>query len=162
MAFVYYVVLSPWGELLEACPWLRGTWTYYYFLFPTRGMCWQVGQIGKMDDVFPELGWIMNFSRCHGWNKCVCVCLFVCCDWQYIYTQATKATRLRPRDHYTSSTLIGGKGGSWSKFASHYAWGTNGVWECKMDVKCTWIPTWHQMDHVSCSLRSFFKTTSWR
>ena len=21
--------------------------------------------------------------------------------------------------------------------------------ECKMDVKSTWIPTWHQMDHVS-------------
>ena len=36
-----------------------------------------------------------------------------------------------------------------SKFASHYAWGTNGVCECKMDVKSTWIPTWHRMDHVS-------------
>ena len=41
---------------------------------------------------------------------------------------------------------------SQSKFAFHYAWGTNGVCECKMDVKCTWIPTWHQMtmfhDHL--------------
>ena len=26
--------------------------------------------------------------------------------------------------------------------------GTNGVRKCKMDVKCTWIPTWHQMDYV--------------
>ena len=32
-----------------------------------------------------------------------------------------------------------------SKFASHYAWGTNKVCECmicSMDVKSTWIPTW--------------------
>ena len=49
-----------------------------------------------------------------------------------------------------------------SKLASHYAWGTNGVCECKMDVKSTWIPTWHQMDHVSWSLGLFSKTTSWR
>ena len=41
------------------------------------------------------------------------------------------------------------KRGSWSKFASHYAWGTNGICECKMDVKSTWISTWHWMDHVS-------------
>ena len=26
-----------------------------------------------------------------------------------------------------------------SKFTSHYAWGTNRVCECKMDVKSTWI-----------------------
>ena len=29
-----------------------------------------------------------------------------------------------------------------SKFASHYAWGTNGVCEYKMDVKSTWIPSY--------------------
>ena len=34
-----------------------------------------------------------------------------------------------------------------SKFASHYVWGTNGVCECKVDVKSTWIPTWHRMVH---------------
>ena len=50
-----------------------------------------------------------------------------------------------------------------SKFASHYAWGTNGVLcECKMDVKSTWILTWYQMDHVSWSLGLFSKTISWR
>ena len=27
-----------------------------------------------------------------------------------------------------------------SKFASHYPWGTNGVCECKMDVKSAWTP----------------------
>ena len=42
-----------------------------------------------------------------------------------------------------------------SKFASYYAWGTNGVCECKMDVKFTWISTWHQMVHVSWSLGLF-------
>ena len=40
------------------------------------------------------------------------------------------------------------KGWSRSKFTSHYTWGTNGACECKMDVKSTWIPTWHRMDHV--------------
>jgi hypothetical protein len=35
--------------------------------------------------------------------------------------------------------------------------GTNGVCECKMDAKSTWIPTWHQMDHVSWSLGLFSK-----
>ena len=34
------------------------------------------------------------------------------------------------------------------KFASHHTWGTNGVCECRMDVKSAWITTWHQMDHV--------------
>ena len=48
------------------------------------------------------------------------------------------------------------------KFASHYAQGTNGISECKMDVKSTWILTWHQMDHVSWLLGLFSKTTSWR
>ena len=52
---------------------------------------------------------------------------------------------------------------SWSKFAaSHYACGTNGVCKCKMDVKPTWIPTWHQVDYVSWSLGLFSKTTSQR
>jgi hypothetical protein len=44
--------------------------------------------------------------------------------------------------------------------ASRYAWGTNGVCECKMDVKSTWIPTWHPMDHVSWSLGLFFQKPS--
>ena len=44
-----------------------------------------------------------------------------------------------------------------SKFASHYPWGANGVCECKMDVKSTWIPTWHRMDHVSMVTCTMFK-----
>ena len=35
---------------------------------------------------------------------------------------------------------------------------TEYVSECTMDVKCTWIPTWHRMDHVSWSFGFFFKT----
>ena len=46
---------------------------------------------------------------------------------------------------------------SWFKCALHYAWGTNWVSECKMDVKSTWIPTWHQTNHVSWSLGIFCK-----
>ena len=59
-----------------------------------------------------------------------------------------------------SSTLIGWKRHSWSKFASRYAWRTNIVCECKMDVKSTCIPTWHQVGHVSWSLGLFLKSTS--
>ena len=44
-----------------------------------------------------------------------------------------------------------------SKFASRYAWGTDRVSECKVDVKSTWIPTWHRIDHVSWWLGSFSK-----
>ena len=49
-----------------------------------------------------------------------------------------------------------------SKFTSHYAWGTNGVCECKMDIKWTLVPMWYQMYHVSWSLGFFSKPTSWR
>jgi hypothetical protein len=34
--------------------------------------------------------------------------------------RATSHTRLTARDHYTSSTLVGGKGGASPKFASRY------------------------------------------
>jgi hypothetical protein len=73
--------------------------------------------------------------------------------------KATSHMRLRARDHYTSSTHWW-KRWSWSKFASHYAWGTNGVCERKMDVKSICMPTWHQMDHVSWLLGLFSKTAS--
>ena len=72
--------------------------------------------------------------------------------------RATSHTRLWARDHYTSNTLIGRKDGAWSKLASHYAWETNEIRECKMDVKSTWIPTWHQMDQVSWSLENHLLT----
>ena len=42
-------------------------------------------------------------------------------------------------------------------WASHYAWGANGVCECKMDVESTWISIWHWMDCVSWSLGLFLK-----
>ena len=66
--------------------------------------------------------------------------------------RVTSHMRLKARDHYTSSTLIGGKGRACSS-----AWGTNIVCGCKMDVKSTWIPTWHRMDRVSWSLDYFQK-----
>ena len=45
-----------------------------------------------------------------------------------------------------------------SKFATSHcdAWGTNRVCECTMDVKFTWILTWHLMYHVfMCHLDCF-------
>ena len=66
-----------------------------------------------------------------------------------IKVRATAYTRLKACDHYLHF-----KHSHWwkwwrrSNFAtSHYAWGTNGVCECKMDVKSTWTPTWHWMDN---------------
>ena len=66
--------------------------------------------------------------------------------FQEIRPRATSHTGLRARDHYTSSSLVGGKRRSRSKFALHNTWRTHGVYEWKMDVKSTWILTWHQID----------------
>ena len=63
-------------------------------------------------------------------------------------------------DHHTSSTLIGGNGGAGgpsSLLHPTLEGRTEYVCECKMDVKSTWIPTWHQMDHVSWSLQLYPK-----
>ena len=54
-------------------------------------------------------------------------------------------------DDYTSSTLIGRKGGAGPSSLHTALEGPNGVRECKMDVKSTWIATWHRMDK-SCFL----------
>ena len=63
---------------------------------------------------------------------------------------APSHVRLRAHDHYyTSSTLIGGKGGA-SGPSSLLPTTLEGPMEytseCKMDGKSTWIPTWHRMD----------------
>ena len=81
---------------------------------------------------------------------------------QYTTLRATSHTRLRARDQITPSTLIGGKGGAGPSSLHTTLEGPNRVCECKMDVTSTWIPTWHEMDHVSWSLGLFPKTASWR
>ena len=64
--------------------------------------------------------------------------------------RATSHTRPRACDHYTSSILISEKGGAGPNLLRTKLEGpTKYICECKMDVKSTWIPTWHQMDHVS-------------
>ena len=73
---------------------------------------------------------------------------------------ATSHMRLRASDCYTSSTLIGGKGGAGP---SSLEGPMEGVCECKMvDVKSTWIPIGHRMEHVSWLLGLFSKTSFWR
>jgi hypothetical protein len=72
--------------------------------------------------------------------------------------RTTSHTRLRAHEHYTSSTLIGGKGGAGPSLLHTALEGpTEYISECKMDVKSTWIPTWHPMDLVSWSLDYFQK-----
>ena len=65
-------------------------------------------------------------------------------------TESPQPVHFKPSDWWKRRT--------WYKVTSHYTWGTNGVCGCKMDVKSTWTPTWHRMDHVSWSLGSFSKT----
>ena len=76
--------------------------------------------------------------------------------------QAHSHTRLPARDQYTSGTLIGGKGRadgpSSLPHSSTLEGPTEYISECKMDVKSTWFPTWHQMGHVSWSLGLVSKT----
>ena len=49
--------------------------------------------------------------------------------------RATSHTRVRARDHYTSSTLVGGKGGAGPNSLHTRLEGPNRVCECKMVVK---------------------------
>ena len=58
--------------------------------------------------------------------------------------RATSHTILRAYDHYTSSTLIGGKGGAGpSSLHNTHEGQMEYTSECEMDVRSTWIPTWH-------------------
>ena len=82
-------------------------------------------------------------------------------EWSEL--KATSHMILRACDHYTSSTLIGGKGGAGPSLLHASLEGpTEYMCECKMDVKSTWIPTWCRMDHVSWPLGVFSKITSWK
>ena len=74
-------------------------------------------------------------------------------------------TRLRARDHDISSILVSGKRGAGpsSLLYTMLEGPTEHICGCKMNVKSTWIPTWHRIDHVSWSLGLFLKeNTSWR
>ena len=78
-------------------------------------------------------------------------------------SRATLHTRLRARDRCTPSTLVGGKGGAGPSSLHTTLEGPTECVKCKMmDVKSTWISTWHRMDRVSWSLGVYSKTTSWR
>ena len=73
--------------------------------------------------------------------------------WFHSSLRATSHTRQRAGDQYTSSTFIGGKGiAGPSSLHTMLEGPAEYTSECKMDVESTWIPTWHRMDHVSCSL----------
>ena len=74
----------------------------------------------------------------------------------WVFTlMATSHTRLRAHDWYTSSTLIGGKGGVGPSSLHTTLEGPAEYVSCKMDVKSTWIPMRHAMDHASRSLGLF-------
>jgi hypothetical protein len=78
-------------------------------------------------------------------------------SWCWGHLRATSHMRLRAHDHYTSRHSHWWKRRNRSRFTSHYACGTNGVCECKMDVRSTWISTWYKMDHIHGHLDYFQK-----
>ena len=58
--------------------------------------------------------------------------------------------------NYTSSALIGGEGRAGpSSLHTTLEGPTEYIRERKMDVRSTWTPTWHRMDHVSWSFGLF-------
>jgi hypothetical protein len=127
------------------------TWPHLWFWY---SWLWEI--ISTIDRTNQKLlSLLLNLSHIPGSNK----------SWES--QQITKA-----KGHFTHESVSPWplhskhshlwKRQSRSKFASHYAWGTDKVCECRMDLKSSWIPTWHQMDHVSWSLGLFSKTTSWR
>jgi hypothetical protein len=69
--------------------------------------------------------------------------------------RATSHTRLRAHGNYTSSTFIGGKGRAGTSSIHTLIEGPRECYECKMDVRSTWIPTWHLVDYVSWPLGLF-------
>jgi hypothetical protein len=77
------------------------------------------------------------------------------CPWK---SKAASHTRLRAHDHCTSSTLIGGKGRAGPSSLHTTLEGPTKYVNGKMEVKSTWIPTWHQMDRVPWSLDYFQKS----
>ena len=74
--------------------------------------------------------------------------------------RATSHTRLGARDHYISSTLIGGKGsgatGPSSLLHTMFEGPTDWGCECKVGLRFTWVPWWHRMVHLAWSLGWFF------
>ena len=62
--------------------------------------------------------------------------------------KATSHMRPSARIQYTSSTLIGGKGRAGPSSLHTTLKGPTKYVNCKMDVKSTWIRTWHHM--ASC------------
>ena len=138
------IIASPlewsFGELL-------GTLGMFFFFFPFIFIEWLI--IIKLDR--QRRRWWYNCLTSLTWD-----CswegrgLFTTCRMGAIGETPPKGHKTEDRDHYTSSTPIGGKGGAGGpSSSSHYAWGTHGVFECEMDVESTWIPTWHRMDRIS-------------
>ena len=85
--------------------------------------------------------------------------------------RATSHTRLRARDQYIPSTLVGGKGRTspCSLHTTTLEGPTECVSECKMDVKSMWVLTWHRTDRFMVSWIIFKNhllevglTQSWR
>ena len=76
--------------------------------------------------------------------------------------RATSHTRLRARDHYTLSTLVGGKGVAGPSSLPTMLEGLSEYVNARWMYESTWIHTWHQMDHVSWSLGLFLIEILWR
>ena len=60
--------------------------------------------------------------------------------------RATSHMRLRAYDHYTSSTIIGGKGRPSPSSLHNMLEGITEYVNAERMCKSSWIPTWHRLD----------------
>ena len=140
----FYTIFScSWWEMVTLC-WMKAMIPTYKRPFLSHNL--QQSELGPLHTGDWQPVTIAR-THSHWWKR----------QLRIAHTEETESV------YVWSGHLIGGKGRAGPSL--HYSmlegppeW----VCECKMDVKSTWIPTWHQMDHVSWSLGLFSKTTSWR
>ena len=80
-----------------------------------------------------------SFKRSGVWETVILLLKYSYQCW-YWALRATSHTRLTARDHYSSSTLVGGKGGSGPSLLHTALEGpTEDKCKCNMDVESTWF-----------------------
>ena len=76
--------------------------------------------------------------------------------------RVTSHTRLRAHNHCTLNTLLGGKGRARPSSIYTTLGGPTVQVNARRMSKSTWIPTWHQTDHVAWSIGLSSKAISWK
>ena len=99
-----------------------------------RDVCWELGPAFCLPQLSPQVSSVTSIKVLSSRH---CVVLRTCGSVWSSKGHFTHETKSPWPVHFKHSHWW--KRRSWSKFGSHYAWGTKGVSDCKMDVKSTWI-----------------------